>query len=182
MLSFWHNHMHQSTVAKKIMQRIKLHFQVCMPFLHQASRLNTTLICYTVFKRTPYHLVKPQEYRLLERRHISFIYTDAAVVEAWKFINKVEIETDFSCIPAVLSKLEGKGRLFDIRGRMPFKSVSAYSRKYCLSKRCIKRLISNNGIHDLGTWKLLRTIANNPLLSLQVFHNLTVHDLARPMY
>ena len=164
------------------MQRIKLHFQVCMPFLHQASRLNTTLICYTVFKRTPYHLVKPQEYRLLERRHISFIYTDAAVVEAWKFINKVEIETDFSCIPAVLSKLEGKGRLFDIRGRMPFKSVSAYSRKYCLLKRCIERLISNNGIHDLGTWKLLRTIANNPLLSLQVFHNLTVHDLARPMY
>ena len=164
------------------MQRIKLHFQVCMLFLHQASRPNTTLICYTVFKRTPDHLVKPQEYRLLERRHLSFIYTDAAVVEAWKFINKVEIETDFSCIPAVLSKLEGKGRLFDIRGRMPFKSVSAYSRKYCLLKRCIERLISNNGIHDLGTWKLLRTIANNPLLSLQVFHNLTVHDLARPMY
>ena len=164
------------------MQRIKLHFQVCMPFLQQASRPNTTLICYTVFKRTPDHLVKPQEYRLLERRHLSFIYTDAAVVEAWKFINKVEIETDFSCIPAVLSKLEGKGRLFDIRGRMPFKSVSAYSRKYCLLKRCIERLISNNGIHDLGTWKLLRTIANNPLLSLQVFHNLTVHDLARPMY
>ena len=164
------------------MQRIKLHFQVCMLFLHQASRPNTTLICYTVFKRTPDHLVKPQEYRLLERRHISFIYTDAAVVEAWKFLNKVEIETDFSCIPAVLSKLEGKGRLFDIRGRMPFKSVSAYSRKYCLLKRCIERLISNNGIHDLGTWKLLRTIANNPLLSLQVFHNLTVHDLAKPMY
>ena len=164
------------------MQRIKLHFQVCMPFLQQASRPNTTLICYTVFKRTPDHLVKPQEYRLLERRHLSFIYTDAAVVEAWKFINKVEIETDFSCIPAVLSKLEGKGRLFDIRGRMPFKSVSAYSRKYCLLKRCIERLISNNGIHDLGTWKLLRTIANNPLLSLQVFHNLTVHDLAKPMY
>ena len=164
------------------MQRIKLHFQVCMLFLHQASRPNTTLICYTVFKRTPDHLVKPQEYRLLERRHLSFIYTDAAVVEAWKFINKVEIETDFSCIPAVLSKLEGKGRLFDIRGRMPFKSVSAYSRKYCLLKRCIERLISNNGIHDLGTWKLLRTIANNPLLSLQVFHNLTVHDLAKPMY
>ena len=153
-----------------------------MLFLHQASRPNTTLICYTVFKRTPDHLVKPQEYRLLERRHLSFIYTDAAVVEAWKFINKVEIETDFSCIPAVLSKLEGKGRLFDIRGRMPFKSVSAYSRKYCLLKRCIERLISNNGIHDLGTWKLLRTIANNPLLSLQVFHNLTVHDLAKPMY
>ena len=153
-----------------------------MPFLHQASRPNTTLICYTVFKRTPDHLVKPQEYRLLERRHLSFIYTDAAVVEAWKFINKVEIETDFSCIPAVLSKLEGKGRLFDIRGRMPFKSVSAYSRKYCLLKRCIERLISNNGIHDLGTWKLLRTIANNPLLSLQVFHNLTVHDLAKPMF
>ena len=164
------------------MQRIKLHFQVCMPFLQQASRPNTTLICYTVFKRTPDHLVKPQEYRLLERRHLSFIYTDAAVVEAWKFLNKVEIETDFSCIPAVLSKLEGKGRLFDIRGRMPFKSVSAYSRKYCLLKRCIERLISNNGIHDLGTWKLLRTIANNPLLSLQVFHNLTVHDLAKPMY
>ena len=164
------------------MQRIKLHFQVCMLFLHQASRPNTTLICYTVFKRTPDHLVKPQEYRLLERRHISCIYTDAAVVEAWKFLNKVEIETDFSCIPAVLSKLEGKGRLFDIRGRMPFKSVSTYSRKYCLLKRCIERLISNNGIHDLGTWKLLRTIANNPLLSLQVFHNLTVHDLARPMY
>ena len=164
------------------MQRIKLHFQVCMPFLQQASRPNTTLICYTVFKRTPDHLVKPQEYRLLERRHLSFIYTDAAVVEAWKFINKVEIETDFSCIPAVLSKLEGKGRLFDIRGRMPFKSVSAYSRKYCLLKRCIERLISNNGIHDLGTWKLLRTIANNPLFSLQVFHNLTVHDLAKPMY
>ena len=164
------------------MQRIKLHFQVCMPFLQQASRPNTTLICYTVFKRTPDHLVKPQEYRLLERRHLSFIYTDAAVVEAWKFINKVEIETDFSCIPAVLSKLEGKGRLFDIRGRMPFKSVSAYSRKYCLLKRCVERLISNNGIHDLGTWKLLRTIANNPLLSLQVFHNLTVHDLAKPMY
>ena len=182
MLSFWRNHMHQSTVAKKIMQRIKLHFQVCMLFLHQASRPNTTLICYTVFKRTPDHLVKPQEYRLLDRRHLSSIYTDAAVVEAWKFINKVEIETDFYCIPAVLSKLEGKGRLFDIRGRMPFKSVSAYSRKYCLSKRCIERLISNNGIHDLGTWKLLRTIANNPLLSLQVFHNLTVHDLARPMY
>ena len=164
------------------MQRIKLHFQVCMPFLQQASRPNTILICYTVFKRTPDHLVKPQEYRLLERRHLSSIYTDAAVVEAWKFINKVEIETDFSCIPAVLSKLEGKGRLFDIRGRMPFKSVSAYSRKYCLLKRCIERLISNKGIHDLGTWKLLRTIANNPLLSLQVFHNLTVHDLARPMY
>ena len=164
------------------MQRIKLHFQVCMPFLQQASRPNTTLICYTVFKRTPDHLVKPQEYRLLERRHISFIYTDAAVVEAWKFLNKVEIETDFSCIPAVLSKLEEKGRLFDIRGKMPFKSVSTYSRKYCLLKRCIERLISNNGIHDLGTWKLLRTIANNPLLSLQVFHNLTVHDLARPMY
>lgn len=42
-----------------------------------------------------------KEGRLLEGRCLLFSYTDSVVDEAWKFINKIAMETGYSCISTV---------------------------------------------------------------------------------